>query len=325
MKTCFIGLAAVFCMTFVCAADALPKEGSDTVKAFVSILPQKYFLERVGGDRVRVSVLVGPGSSPHTYEPTPRQMTELAQADIFFRIGVPFENVVMPKIQALHKGLTVVDTRDGIELRKSDEDHNHEAHTPKPHKHDSAQGRAKLNHKHRSEAEDDHHHEAGELDPHIWLDPVLVKRQAETMCSALIKIDPAHEKTYRENLKKFESDLDEVNSLVAKALSRVKGKEIFVFHPAYGYFADRYGLKQRAVETGGKEPGAKQLAALIDRAKKAGVKVIFVQPQFDRKNATTIARAIGGAVIPLDPLAPDYLENLRDMARKVESALSAQQ
>ncbi len=325
MRTCFIALAAVFCMTLICAADAPAKGGSDNVKAFVSILPQKYFLERVGGDRVRVSVLVGPGSSPHTYEPTPRQMTELAQADIFFRIGVPFENVVIPKIQALHKGLTVVDTRDGIELRKADEAHNHEAHEPKPHKHDSAKTRAKHNHKHSSEAEDDHHHEAGELDPHIWLDPILVKRQAQTMCSALIKIDPAHEKTYRENLKKFESDLDEVNSLVAKALSGVKGKEIFVFHPAYGYFADRYGLKQRAVETGGKEPGAKQLAALIDRATKAGVKVIFVQPQFDRKNATTIARAIGGAVVPLDPLAPDYLENLRDMARKVESALSAQQ
>jgi zinc transport system substrate-binding protein len=123
-------------------------------------------------------------------------------------------------------------------------------------------------------------------------------------------------------LEKFQADLDQVNAKIARVLAPMKGKEIFVFHPAYGYFTHRYGLKQVAVETGGKEPSAKQLAALIDKAKAANVKVIFVQPQFDKKNAETVAKTIGGAVVSLNPLAVDYIKNLDEMASKVESALS---
>ena len=297
-------LKVLFLIALLCGGTCVATDAAAEIKAFVSILPQKYFVERIGGNLVEVAVLVGPGQSPATYEPTPRQMAELSKAKVLFRIGVPFENSLLPKITSTFKDLVIVDTREGIKLRKMSSDHEHKKD------------------KHRKEEEDDHRHGAGTLDPHIWLDPILVKTQAKTICEALSKLDSKNAKVYQQNLKKFLSNLDQVDVKIGRALAPMKGKEILVFHPAYGYFAHRYGLKQVAVETGGKEPSAKQLAALIEKAKAAGVKVIFVQPQFNKNNAETVARAIGGAVVSLNPLAVDYIKNLEEMASKVESALS---
>ena len=294
----------LFLITLLVIGMWFGKYARAEIKAFVSILPQKYFVERIGGNLVEVTVLVGPGQSPTTYEPTPRQMAELSNAKVLFRIGVPFENSLMPKIASTFKNLIVVDTRKGIQLRKMASDQEHKTD------------------EHSKDVADDHQHKAGTLDPHIWLDPILVKTQAKTICEALCKLDSNNAKVYLQNLKKFQADLDQVNTKIAHALASMKGKDIFVFHPAYGYFAHRYGLKQVAVETGGKEPSAKQLATLIDKARAAGVKVIFVQPQYDKKNAETIAKAIGGAVVSLNPLAVDYIKNLKEMASKVELALS---
>ncbi len=301
--------SAVFSMMSMTAAMA-----NDRLLVFVSILPQKYFTERIAGDRADVRVLVGPGQSPATYDPTPRQMADLSKALVFFRIGVPFETSLIPKIAGSHKNLMIVDTRTGIELREMHEEHDsneksgHAAHDGQT-EHDAPN--------------EEHHDHEGEPDPHIWLDPILVKTQARTIAQALIKLDPEGEAAYRENLNDFLTDLDKLHGELSETLAPLKGQTIFVFHPAYGYFTDRYGLKQEAVETGGKQPSAKRLAALIEKAKRANVRVIFVQPQFDKANAETIAAAIDGAVIPLNPLAEDYISNLRDMARKIKAALSS--
>ena len=167
-------------------------------------------------------------------------------------------------------------------------------------------------------------HEAGEMDQHTWLDPQLAKIQAKTIADTLIRIDPSHKDQYEKNLKGFQADLDAIHEQLKKALAPVKGKSFFVFHPAYGYFGDAYGLKQVPVQIGGKEPTARQLARLIELAKEDGVRVIFVQPQFSKKTAEALAKGIGGAVVPLDDLAPDYLKNLQEMATKLDSALQAQ-
>ncbi|MFC1475935.1 metal ABC transporter solute-binding protein, Zn/Mn family [Candidatus Zixiibacteriota bacterium] len=266
------------------------------MKAFVSIMPQAYFVERVGGFAVEVEVLVAPGQSPATFEPTPKQMAALSGADIYFRIGMPFEDQLLRGIAAINEGLPVIDTRRGIKLRPMDEE---------------------------STAGDEHGHEHhGRYDPHIWLNPGLVKIQARNIVAGLIELDPAGKTAYEKNLQEFQADLAELDSTIAEILAPLRGREVFVFHPSYGYFAEAYGLKQVAVETGGKEPGARQLADLIARAKKDSVRVVFVQPQFSQKSAQTIAEAIGGAVVPLDPLARDYLENLRRMARAIERALA---
>ena len=303
--------AIVILLLFVALGLGWPANAEEKsvgkVKAFVSILPIDYFVERVGGPNVEVSVLVGPGQDPHTFDPTPKLMAKLANAQVLFKMGFPFEETLIKKVGSTFKNVEVVDLQQGIKLRKMTEE-------------ESEAEEAEHGH---GEAEE-HEHEAGEMDQHTWLDPQLAKIQARTIADTLIRIDPGHKDQYEKNLKDFQADLDAVHGQLTKALAPLKGKSFFVFHPAYGYFGDAYGLKQIPVQIGGKEPTAKQLARLIDLAKEDGVKVIFVQPQFSKKSAEALSKAIGGAVVPLDDLAPDYLKNLQDMAANLESALSSQ-
>lgn len=295
----FVGLLAVP----ACSRNEERPAGDGKPIVVVSILPQAYFVERIAGDRVDVEVLVGPGQSPHTYEPTSKQMVRLGEAKAFFRIGVACEEIAVARLKSTRPDLLVIDTRQGIPLRRADEndmcehDHGDEAHG------------------HECE------HAKGEADPHIWLAPALIKTQASTICEALCRLDPAGEDVYRRNLAVFHAELDRLDAELRAALAPLKGREFFVYHPAYGYFADAYGLRQVAVETAGREPGPKQLVALIERARRAGVKLIFVQPQFPVASANVLAAEIGGAVVPMDDLARDCLANLRDMAAKIQSAL----
>jgi zinc transport system substrate-binding protein len=158
-------------------------------------------------------------------------------------------------------------------------------------------------------------------DPHIWLDPARVKIQAATICEALTRLAPDHRMSFERNLREFQRDLDRVDKDIAETLAPLKGSKFYVFHPAFGYFGDRYGLEQVAVEIEGKEPSPKQLSQLINKARSEGVKVIFVQPQYAKKDAETIAREIGGAVVPMNPLPRDYLDNLEKMAGLLRRAL----
>jgi zinc transport system substrate-binding protein len=268
-------------LLFVATGDA-----GTRIKAFVSILPQADFVQRIGGPHVEVEVLVGPGQSPATYEPTPKQMARLGEAQVLFRIGTPFEKGFIDKVAGTYRNLQIVDTRDGVPLRYFH----------------SSEGR-KI------------------PDPHIWLDPLRVKIQATTICDALGRLAPEHRPAFEKNLAAFQEDLDRVDQEIAQALAPLKGSTFYVFHPAFGYFGDRYGLTQVAVEIEGKEPTPRQLVRLIQRAREDGVKVIFVQPQYARKDAETIAREINGAVIPINPLPQDYLANLETMADALKEAL----
>ena len=285
-----------------------PQETSpDRVRAVVSIPPQAYFVERIGAEHVQVQVLVGPGQSPHTFEPTPRQAGGLARARVYFTIGVPFEEQLLSKITATNKKMRVVDTCRGIKLRPMSADEaaldEHDDHGEEGHEHDHEVG-------------------AGRPDPHTWLSPRLAKVQAARICEGLKAVDPQHASAYEQNLDALQADLDEVDAKIAEALAPLKGRKFFVFHPAFGYFADAYGLTQLPVEIEGKSPGARQLAALIRKAKEERIRVIFVQPQFSPNRAQAIAEAIGGAVVPIDPLAEDYIKNLEQMALAIRCALS---
>lgn len=259
-------------------------ESGPPVKVFVSILPQKYFVERIAQKRAEVTVMVGPGQNPATYEPLPRQMIALAEADLYFRIGVPFETTWMERIQAVNPRMKVVDTRDGINLRTM------ESH----HEKDSPQGARQV-----------------VKDPHIWLDPTLVKIQASTICQALSTADPAGKELYQSNLKVFLADLDKLDQELATAINALPVRKLMVFHPAWGYFTDRYDLEQIPIEIEGKEPGPQDLAEIIAYAKQEKIKVIFVQSQFSAEQATAVARAVGCQVVTIDPLAEEYLDNLR--------------
>ncbi|MFH2057983.1 MAG: zinc ABC transporter substrate-binding protein [Pseudomonadota bacterium] len=269
----------------------------------VSILPQKYFVERIGRDRVNVDVLVKPGKSPATYSPSPDQIKKLMSADVYFRIGVPFENGILDKIESI-AGVRIVDTREGIVLRQMEDT------DAKGHGHDAD---------HHDNKEEEHHH-VGD-DPHIWMSPVTVKIQAHTIFQALSSIDPDGKDEYQNNYDCFVKDLDDLDNRLKTVLKDLKGGNLFVFHPAFGYFTDAYGLKQIAVETMGKAPKGKALSGIIKLAKKEKTRVIFVQPQFDRNAAQKIASAINGAVVSIDPLAFDYLANMENIAQSIAGAL----
>lgn len=267
---------------------------ADPIPVFVSILPQKYFVQQIGGDRVEVQVMVRPGASPATYEPRPRQMAQLSEARIYFAVGVPFESAWLEKIAAANPRMTVIHTEHGI--RK----------IPMAiHDHDGG----------REEGEH------GILDPHIWLSPPLVKIQARAIMTALQAADPPNQAFYEAGCERFMAAVDALDSRIKTLLAPERGLRFMVFHPAWGYFAEAYGLRQVPIEIEGKAPKPAELKALIDHARHAGIRAIFVQPQFSTKSADIIAAEIGARVIVADPLAEDWPVNLEAVADKFKAAL----
>jgi zinc transport system substrate-binding protein len=308
---------AMLLVVVICCQPAYSLAGSKPIEVFVSILPQKYFVKRVGGELVNVHVMVGPGRSPATYEPTPKQMAKLAQADIYFRIGTPFEDVWMRRIKATNPGLNVIDAREVVELREIEH---------KDFLYDSFAKRRKETRSH-DHGLNDH----GLKDPHIWTDPMIVKKFMGYFTSQLALLYPRHEKVFKANYQHFAADLDQLDQKIHAVFQDTisqdtlfqnkKSRRFLVFHPSWGYFADRYGLVQVPIELEGKTPNAKELAVVIDYAKKHNIKRVFVQQQFSQKNAQAVANAIGGTVISVDPLAEDYLNNLLLVAQRFSGSM----
>jgi len=267
------------------------------IKIHVSILPQKYFVEKIGRDKVKVDVLVKPGKSPATYAPSPSQIKKLDLADIFFKIGVPFENGILNKIRSMNK-TKIIDTNKDVILR------------------DIA--------KHRHIEKSDHNSHAAGKDPHTWMNPLIVKRQSRTIFQTLSKFDPDSREYYKNNYLQLIKDLDKLDKRLHTILNGLNGENLFVFHPFLGYFTDAYGLHQIAIETMGKAPKGKELSRIIKLAKKEGIKKIFVQPQFDRNAADKIASVINGRVISIDPLAYNYIDNMENIAQTIASELKNQ-
>lgn len=301
LKAIIITLAFLFAL-------AAPAHAEKNI-VFVSIPPQKYFVEKIGQDLVDVHIMVSPGQNPHSYEPKPSQMTAVAKARAFFAIGVPFEKTWLPKFAALNPNLAIFHTDEGIKkiaMTAHHHDHEHEDHEP-GHEHE------------KPEVEGDHDH--AELDPHIWTSPVQVRNIARNTLNGLVKIDPAHETEYQKGYEAFLRELDSLDAELRKILKNQQGKAFMVYHPAWGYLARDYGLVQEPIELEGKAPKPAQLAAVVDLARRLGVKVIFVQPQMSSRDAEVIAREIGGQVIKADPLAEDWAGNIKEQAAKFEAAL----
>jgi len=283
----------------------------DKIPVFVSILPQKYFVQQIGKDLVDVQAMVRLGASPATYEPKPQQMVALSKAKIYFAIGVPFENAWLEKIVSVNLNMNVVHTDHGIQKLEMVAHHDHDDHAEE---HDDE--------KHHDEvAKDEDHHEHEGLDPHIWLSPPLVKIQASAILAALQEADPAHKTIYEENFNDLMARVDKLDNELKKTFAGKKGLQFMVFHPAWGYFAHAYGLEQVPIEIEGKDPKPAQLKELIEHSRESGIKVIFVQPQFSTKSAKIVAREIGGQVAFADSLAEDWMGNLRQVAEKFKEAL----
>ncbi|NUN95934.1 MAG: zinc ABC transporter substrate-binding protein [Candidatus Omnitrophica bacterium] len=243
-------------------------------------------MTRVGGSHVEVEALVGPGRSHHTYDPTPKQMARLAVADLYFRIGVPFEEALSTRLAFTIEGLDVVNTQEGIPVLWTGGE---------PGK--------------------------GKPDPHLWLDPRRVSRMLESIVRTLCLKDPAHAEEFKRNGADYQAELEEVGRQLDELLAPFRGQKVYVFHPAFGYLLEERGIRQVAIEVEGKEPGPRQLAATLTAMRREQARALFIQPQFSSRTAGKIAEEVGLSVVTLDPLAEGYLENMKAMGERICESL----
>ncbi len=268
------------------------------VNAIVSIMPQKAFVEAIGGEFVTIEVMVLPGSSPHSYEPKPSQMKAIDAAQLYFTTGVEFEGAWMKKFANQNKKMKIVDSTLGITKLEMKE---HEHHEEKEHKH---------------EHKEDQKHTG--FDPHVWTSPANIKIIAKNILDTLIAQDATHQAYYTANYTAFLAKIDATDATIKEVLKEVKqGSKFMVFHPAWGYFAHQYGLEQVAIEVEGKEPKPKVLAHIMEEAKEEGVKAIFTQPEFSDKSAKQIADALKIKVIKASPLNPKWDESFIALAKAI--------
>ena len=291
----------VFATGFVFAQGKSEKQETDTKPIIaLSILPQEYFVQRIAGDLVNTVVLVGEGQSPHSYEPTPSQMAALAKAKAWILSGTDFELVLESKVSSLYPNLMIVDGTEGVTFR-SLEAHGHEDHD---------EGEDHITHK-----------DSLERDRHTWLGWESAKILASHVLSTTITLIPEQKLLLEANYKKLIEDIDVTFLSLKEQLAPLAGRKVFVYHPSFGYFFDEFDLIQEAVEIGGKEPTAKDLSLLIQKAKSEKAVALFVQKQFPLASAQTVAKAAGAKVLALDPLARDWMENIRVMGDALLSTI----
>ena len=260
------------------------KSWADPNLVFVSIAPQKFFVERIGGNEVQVEVMVNPGESPATFNPNPKKMSHLTYAKLYFSIGVPFEKVWISRIKSMQPKLKV------ISLNKYT--------TPSI----------------------DHHQD--EVDPHIWLSPSLAKKMVAQIESALSRQRPKKSAFFKKNYHALIRELDKLDQEIRQIFAKSKKHTFMVFHPAWTHFAETYSLKQISIEHQGKEPGPRALQEIINVGKKQNIKIIFVQKQFGLTVAKKIAKMIGATVREMDPLAENYIDNMRNTAQAISGAIN---
>ena len=251
----------------------------------VTIEPQKRVIEAIGGELVAVNVMVKAGDDPHTYEPKPSQMVKLATSDIYFSIGLEFEDVWLQKFNNLNPKMLISDLSIGIKKLDFNENHHHD-------------------------------HEHGSKDPHIWTSPQNLKLMALNAFVTLSIQDPSNKDLYETNLNKFLHIIDSAD-ITIKGLLNGRDKTFMVFHPSWNYFTEHYHLNQIVVEVEGKEPKPKELVAIIQKARKQGAHIIFTQPEFSSKSARIIAKELNIAVIPISNLVYNIETTLIEFARYI--------
>ncbi|GET27403.1 metal ABC transporter solute-binding protein, Zn/Mn family [Prolixibacter sp. NT017] len=265
---------------------------ADSAAVFVSILPLKYFAKQIIGDRFPVEVMVPPGASPATYEPTPRQIQKLSNAAAYFAVGhLGFENAWLNRIRQANPNMELFYTDTGITLIKGDT----------------------IQH-------GDHDHHEG-VDPHIWTSPKQAKQIAINIFEGMVAIDPGNREYYYQNLQKLFDEIARVDHEVSMKLSLLKGKRFLIFHPSLGYLARDYGLIQESIEFEGKSPSPKHMEEIVKKARKQHIKLILIQKQFDKADAETIAREIHADVMQIDPLDEDWPKETLSIAAKLFDSL----
>ncbi|MBS4538104.1 zinc ABC transporter substrate-binding protein [Clostridium sp. D2Q-11] len=272
----------------------------------VSIPPQESFIREIAKDKVEVITMIPPGNSEANYQPTPKELTKLSDANLYFSIEVPAEvNNILPNIEDFNEDIKIVYLSDIVaEVHpernfSEDEEHSHDGED--------------------EHEEDDHDHEG--VDPHIWMSPRRSKVMVETIRDELIKLDSDNKEFYENNAKEYLSKIDKVDKEIKESVEGASQQSFIIYHPSMGYFADDYGLNMVAIEESGKEASAKKLREVIDFAKENNIKFVFYQEEFDKSQAQTIAKEIDGAAISIDTLSMDYIESMKEIAEKFKEVL----
>lgn len=266
------------------------KEGG-TRTISVTIEPQRYFAEKIAGDLFQINCVTPAGQSPETYDPTPQQMVQISQSQAYFRIGeIGFEQAWMKNLQSQNPDMVVFDLSEGMELIKNEE----EAHE---------EGEAHH-----------HHHHHGSVDPHIWTSISGARVIAQNTCQAFIKLDPENQEVYRAGYQRLIEEIDSTEAEMKQLLQPLAGTAFIIYHPALTYFAREFGLKQLCIELDGKEPSPAQLKQLLETATQSGAKVVFVQQEFDQKNAELIAKETGCRLVTINPLSYNWQDEMIRLA-----------
>jgi zinc transport system substrate-binding protein len=287
-------LLSIVCGLFVisCSTGPTPGEIGEKPSLTVTILPQKYFVKRIVGEKFEVNVMIPPGHNPATYAPTPLQMRAVSRSILYLKCGhILFESAWLNNIVSNTKGLKIVDTSIGVEPLKGTDIHVSDQ--------DPVTG----------------------IDPHMWLSPKAVKIQAKNILDAVIDIDGKNRDFYESNYSKFIADIDRLDNEIKSILEKCSKKKFIVFHPAWGYFARDYGLEQVSIENEGKSPSPADMKSAIDVAKSEDIHIIFIQQQFDTNLAASVADEIKGQLVVLDPLAEDWMANMKRMATALSQSL----
>jgi zinc transport system substrate-binding protein len=287
-------LAAGICMIAAHLSSARPSDSETTtpLHIYTAIPPLAFIVEQIGGPHVAVETLLQEGQDPHLFDPEPRQFYRLSQADLYMMSGLPFEHALINKIKSQNTKLLIVDITTKITFLSPGLHH-------KAHGHSTGH---------------DHEPDASIRDPHFWLGTHQLRQYINTAANVLLEADPQHTAAYRQNTAVLIARLDSVHKNNVTVLTPYRNFIFFSYHPAFNYFASTYGLRQQTIEIQGRQPGPRTVSALIKQARAAGARTIFVQPQYDTKSAETIASAINGNVVPLDPLAKDVIQNLETIA-----------
>ena len=296
-----------------------PKKGSskddDKQLITVSIEPLRFFTEAIAGPSWKVETLVPNGASPETYDPTPRQLARLAESKACLRIGyVGYELVWSSRLAENAPHVPFMNMAEGIDLIFD----SHHAHH---HHHEDHAGNYE-------EQEEEHHHDAEMaecgVEPHVWNSPANARILAGNVLKALITLDKEHAEAYRQRHDSLCLRIDRCDSIVRQLLSQPEASSAFmIYHPALSYFARDYGLTQIAIETDGKEPSAARMKELSELCKQYDVKVIFIQPEFDRRSAETIAKQTGTRIVGINPLSYQWEEELIATAKALSTSTTA--
>ncbi len=253
------------------------------LRIMTTIAPLGWMAEEIAGDLAEVSIMLPPGGNAHTFEPTPRQMVSLGEADLLLAVGGNLEENFLKVIGEVLPDLRVVELNQNLDLIPFTSGHDEDEHDG--------------------------------TDPHVWLSPKNMILMAETIKQSLISLHPEQDAFFSGTGEMIESDIIKIDREISSILSPYSGRSFIVFHPSFGYFARDYNIRQIAVEKEGAEPRGAELLSLIRTAEEALIHVVYTAPGFPKNAGRAVAEAIGGTTFELDPMPYDWAAGIIETAR----------